>query len=463
MKRSLLLLAACLAFTSPAASAPKGSVIQVEHHDPSALPTKGPPDALVTIEVFFTPGPSSRQQAYRNLERLQANHPTRIRLVYRIVPSGGQARTPYLAMYAHVEGKFFELMDALHAAMAQSPRNGLSDKELMDIAKKVGLDPDRVAAAWTKPPRAFDDVLEQNELRRKQRLHGQQGLPSALFNGRMPTTQLGALGMNDLENQYRLAKDLAEDMLDRGADRGSLAQAFDEVVDPPADVIIQTGPTDEDLGDDPGEPVLAKPPLDLRGLPSYGPADAATTVVVLCSPTSSNCMQPMRAARNIRDAYPDQVRVVWAPYFDLTREDAAELALLSDAALCAEKVGVTLEDRDETFGNAASPGWRWIDVVLSSNRRRVPPDKILDQVATKLRVDRRAFATCRAQLAGTSVAWIEAARRSGVRVTPSTVVGGRIYGPIVDQNTLQLLVEAELAPGILGEAAPSWRGTDSVR
>jgi len=146
-----------------------------------------------------------------------------------------------------------------------------------------------------------------------------------------------------------------------------------------------------------------------------------------------------------------------------TIDNAADLALLGDAALCAEKVGVTLEDRDETFGNAASPGWRWVEAVLSDNRRRVPPDKILDKVATKLRVDRRAFATCRAQLAGTSIAWIEAARRAGVRVTPSTVVGGRIYGPIVDQNTLQLLVEAELAPGILGEAAPSWRGTESVR
>ena len=38
-------------------------------------------------------------------------------------------------------------------------------------------------------------------------------------------------------------------------------------------------------------------------------------------------------------------------------------------------------------------------------------------------------------------------------MTPNTVVGGRIYGPLVDPTTLQLLVEAELAPGLL---APSW-------
>jgi hypothetical protein len=88
---------------------------------------------------------------------------------------------------------------------------------------------------------------------------------------------------------------------------------------------------------------------------------------------------------------------------------------------------------------------------------------MLDKIADKLRVDRRAFATCRAQLAGTSIAWIEAARRAGVRVTPSTVVGGRVYGPIIDHTTLQLLVEAELAPGILGEAAPTWRGNEAAR
>jgi hypothetical protein len=90
-------------------------------------------------------------------------------------------------------------------------------------------------------------------------------------------------------------------------------------------------------------------------------------------------------------------------------------------------------------------------------------DKLIDKIADKLRVDRRAFATCRAQVAGTSIAWIEAARRSGVRITPSTVVGGRIYGPLDDRQTLQWLVEAELGPGVLGEAAPTWRRVEPAK
>ena len=464
MMRRLVVAALVVAIAQPAAGgpkpAPKGGVVQVEHRDPGALPTKGPVNALVTIEVFFTPGQSSRVQAYRWLERLQANHPSRIRLIYRIVESGGQARLPRAALEAHAQGKFFEFMEALNAARDARP----PDKDLLELGKKVGLDPERLAVAIARPPRAYEDVLQQNELRRKQRIHGGPALPNALFNGRVPSMQFASMGMTDLENEYKRAKDLAEELLDRGADRGTLAEALDELSGPTQDIIIAPGPTDEDLGDDAGEPVLATPPLDLKGLPSYGPTEAVTTIVVLCSPTSSNCPQPMRAARNIRDWYPEQVRVVWAPYFDLTREDAAELSLLADAALCAEKLGITLEDRDETFGNAASPGWRWVEAVLGeNNRRRVTPDKILDKIADKLRVDRRSFATCRAQVAGTSIAWIEAARRAGVRVTPSTIVGGRIYGPITDHNTLQLLVEAELAPGILGEAAPTWTRPEAVR
>ncbi|HEY5920999.1 MAG TPA: hypothetical protein VIV11_04980 [Kofleriaceae bacterium] len=457
---ALLVLVVAQPATSAPAAKPRGGVVRVEHRDPGGLPSRGPLNALVTIEMFFTPGPNSRQQAYRNLERLQANHPSRIRLIYRLVKSGGQTRTPYAALQAHAEGKFFEFMDALNAARDTR----MPDKDLADLAKKVGLDPEQLGLAVSRPPRAYDEVLEANELRRKQRIHGSPALPSVLFNGRVARTPLGSMGMTELENEYKVAKELAEDLLDRGADRGTLADALDELSEPPQDIIIQPGPTDEDLGDDVGEPVLATPPLELRGLPSYGPSEAVTTIVVMCAPTSSNCQQPMRAARNIRDWYPQSVRVVWAPYFDLTREDAADLSLLADAALCAEKVGITLEDRDETFGNAASPGWRWVDSVLNENtRRRVTPDKILDKTAEKLRVDRRAFATCRAQLAGTSIAWIEAARRAGVRVTPSTVVGGRIYGPIIDHNTLQLLVEAELTPGILGEAAPVWRGNEAAR
>jgi hypothetical protein len=153
---------------------------------------------------------------------------------------------------------------------------------------------------------------------------------------------------------------------------------------------------------------------------------------------------------------------VWAPYFDVTRDDAADLGLLSDAALCAEKVGTSADD----FESPSSPGWRWVEAMLAEptlRRRRLPADQLLEKVTDRLRVDRPAFATCRARQAGASITWIEAARHAGVRTSPSTVVNGRIYPSITDTNALQALVAAELQPGDcagcvhLDDLAPTWR------
>src|SRR4051812_12298629 len=102
-----ILLALCVTAVAGAAPSRRGSIVRVEHRDPLALPSRGPANALVTIELFVTPGQSSRHPVYRALERLQAEHPMRIRLVYRIVDSGGQKRLPRAALYAYSEGKFF--------------------------------------------------------------------------------------------------------------------------------------------------------------------------------------------------------------------------------------------------------------------------------------------------------------------------------------------------------------------
>ena len=49
------------------------------------------------------------------------------------------------------------------------------------------------------------------------------------------------------------------------------------------------------------------------------------------------------------------------------------------------------------------------------------------------------------------------ARRSGVpRSNAAVVIGGRIYTGLSDPTLIQELVEAELAPGVLG-SLPGWR------
>jgi hypothetical protein len=457
MKR-LLVLAALVA---PATAAPPGEVVRVEHRDPGALPSRGPANAPVTIELFFTPGQTSRTAGYHSLEKLQAQHPTKIRLVYRILGVSGSARLQYAALEAFAEGKFFELMDRINCVtipMAQCrSRGGFTTKEIVDMGAEIGIDPDRLATEMAHPSSEYDRVLAANDRRRKQRVHNNI-LPTVLFNGKPPQTQLQALGAADLEREYQAARARADELVDRGASSDTLQDALDDD-DAPAvpDVAPQPGPTDDELDQLPLEPPLASPPLRAAGMPSYGSPNAAVTIVVMCAPTSDKCAAPKRAAKVVQDNYPDDVRIVWAPYFDTTKEDAGELGLLSDAALCAEQVGTSSEDE---LSEPASPGWRWVDAMLveaASHHRHVPPDQVIDKIATKLHVEPRAFARCRAAVAGQSVAWATQARKSGVRTTPATVVGGRVYGPINDWNTLQQLVEVELAPGWLGDAAPTWR------
>lgn len=459
--RALALVLCAGALAADAAPGKPGGIVRVDHHEPDALPTRGPTTAPVTIELFFAPVQHSRSTAYKVLEQLQAKHPSRIRLVYRIVKGGGASRLHYAALEANAEGKFDAFMNALHETVIKKNTMTLTDAALLDVAKSVGMDVQQLAIVLSNPPPAYDRVLEANERRRRKKTRG-AGMPSALFNGRVPHSLLTSVG--ELEREYLNAKDDADELLDRGADPRKLADAFEAQTAPnPLDIIVPAGNTDETVDDVPSQPPLATPSLDLHGMPSLGPPEAAVTIAVLCNPSSQNCASAMRAARQTQDVYPEVVRVVWAPFFDVSRDDAADLGLLSDAAMCAERVGTSSGD---DFESPTSQGWRWVEAMLAETtlrHRRIPADQLLERVTEKLHVDHHAFATCRARQAGTAIGWIEQARHAGVRASPSTVVGGRIYPSITDPNALQQLVEAELAPGDcngclhLDDYAPAWR------
>jgi protein-disulfide isomerase len=455
MRPRLPLVFGLLALAAMPSSGAPGEVVRVEHRDLDAMPTRGPANAPVTIELFFAPVQSSRRTEYKTIEALQAKHPSKIRLVYRIIKATGTSRLHYAALEAHAEGKFDAFMDAIN-----KKAGALTDAQLIELAKSIDMDLQQLAIVLSNPPPAYDRVLETNLRRLRKKVRG-GGTPSVLINGHVPRASLGS--PNDLEREYLTAKDESEELLDRGADPRRLPDAFEAQSAPnPLEIVVATGNTDDTVDDVPTEPPLATPALDLRGMPSLGPAEAPVTIAVLCSPASMNCGAAMRAARAAQDVFTDSVRVVWAPYFDVSREDAADLGLLSDAALCAEKVGTSSDD----FESPSSQGWRWVEAMLSESNlrhRRVPADQLLEKVSDRLHVDKQAFSTCRARQAGTAIAWIEAARHAGVRTSPSTVVGGRIYPSITEANALQQLVEAELQPGDclgclhLDDYAPTWR------
>ncbi|CAN5699448.1 hypothetical protein BH11MYX1_BH11MYX1_53050 [soil metagenome] len=454
---ALVALPLCLVAATGAARPAPGDVVRVEHHAVDALPTLGPVTASVTIELFSAPVQRQRRREIGLVETLQAKHPGRIRVIYRIVKATGSSRLHYAALEAYAEGKFKPFLDALDAAS----RTNLTDAALLELGKSIGMDPQQLALAIANPPPGYDRVLDANQRRLKQKVRG-GGLPLILINGKAPRSWSS---LADLEIEYAAALEAAEDLLDRGAEPRTLPAAYDQLTAPnPLDLAIPAGNTDETVDDLPDVPPIATPALDLRGMPSLGPANAQVTIAVLCSPASLNCTKALNAAEVAQEVYSESVRIVWAPFFDVAREDAADLGFLADAALCAERVGTSSDDLD----SPGSQGWRWVESMIAESNlgrrtRKPSPELLLEKVSDKLHVDKQAFAACRANQAGAAIHWIEQARHAGVRTSPSTVVGGRVYPSITDASTLQQLVGAELEPGDcpgclrLGDYAPSWR------
>jgi len=451
MRRAAL---ACLIATTSLAPAaptrPAGGVVRVDHYDPQAVPTKGPANALVTVELFFAPSTNNNAAfpALRQLEALQQKHPTRMRLVYRVIQRSAQPpgpQLPTLALEAFAQGKFFELLAAV-----QLERQTLTRDKMLELARRVGVDPARAERAITDD--RYRDVINANE-HRIERLRGTTA-PIVFFNGKPVRSSPRSTTDADYENAYQEAYERARDLVDRGVASKDLPAALEaQIRDTSPPTMIPIGTSDEDLVGDPTDNPLISPPLTLSGLPTLGAPEvkAPVPIVLLCRPNDTGCNTTMRGLRKIADMFRGEVRVVWAPWFDVTREDAAELSLLADAALCGEQLGSNPDDFD------ASPGWQWVVETYShiarQHGRRVPPEPLIDSVAAKLRIEPKAMSACRARMARTALDWIGSARRSGVTGSPSVVIGGRLYPGLNDDSTIRQLVEAELAPGVLERCA----------
>ncbi len=448
--RILLAPFACLvAGVALPAEARPGSVIRIEHRDPVAAPTRGPGAAAVQIELFFVPRTNlaAAVTGLRALERLQAKHPARVRLVYRIL-KGSQPMLSIATLEAHAQGKFAELIEVLHSD--RSPQ--LPKDKIIELAKRAGMNEQRLVAALSEG--RYDDVFDANDRRLKRLAHGNTSMTNALFNARIPKVSITSPIEGDLEREYQSAYDRAQELIDRGVPVGRLQQAFEDQALRTDQPFVPAGSRDdaEDGATTTDPHKLASPPLSLAGLPSFGKAKDATPVVLMCHPDNVGCHNLMRLLRTQQSVYPDDVRIVWAPWFDLTQTArATDLSLLGDAALCAEQIGSSPDDFD------ASPGWVWVNKVLETyNRqhgRKIPPDKMIDMVAAELEINSGRMSACRARIANTTLDWIERARKSGVTRSPALIIGGRIYEGLSDGNQIQQLIEAELAPGVLARCA----------
>lgn len=427
---------------------------RVEHRPSDEPPSLGPRDAPVQIELFFLPGASNARLPYQLITELWRNHPTRIRVIFRVLSRQGQVHLPAAVLEAAAQGKFFELMTAVHTRLRGTQRD-----QILALVESVGVDTERLTAAW-KDSR-HNDAFETNENRR-QRMLGRQ-VPEAFFSGKPVSRPITVLGTRELEEAYLEAYGRARDALDRGVAREDLPAYLDAAViaaRPP--VVPNLGPADERPEDDDGRAdnamALMSPPPDLRGLPSrWKPAGAkdggedltelraprGLPILLACNPLSAQCYRYLHMAESAADVFLGRVRVVWAPMFEVRSRDAATVARVADAVLCANQLGV---------------GWSALDVVtLQANRRHgriLDANRLIDDLIAEADLDGAALASCMAVNAGAAVRRVAALRRSGLSISPTVVVGGRMYpGSVSDVLSLQGLIEEELASGWLGEAS----------
>jgi predicted DsbA family dithiol-disulfide isomerase len=435
----------CLLVAGPAAASPaepRAQVARVEHRAPTEPPSLGPRRAPVTIELFFVPGVASSNAAYGNLVDLQKRHPRRVRLVFRPLERQGHLQAPEAALEAHVQGRFFDFMDA-----AIDTGRVLREREVETIATELGLDLARIRRAWADE--RHRPALEDNERRRLH--HRGRNTPEMLLNGVPAPRPVGAMGNDELEEAYREAFARASELIADGVATEQVAAVI-AAERTPEPVTVNLGPLDDVRpGAAPPElpPQLLRQPLDLTGLPGEGPADAAVPIAVFCNLRYHTCVRQVSAAAKVAERFPDQVRVVWSPWSDETADDAAAHDLFHRAALCAE---------------AQDAGWRWVDQALSrthrSHGRWNDPHEEIQEIDDDAEIDGAALARCvdRGD-ARAARRRVEAAKRAGITHGPAVVVGGRIYlGGLADMRILQALVEDELAPGLLERAAP---GTSS--
>lgn len=445
---------------APFDSAPRPEVGPREHvqripHEPSdAPPTLGPRHAPVRLELFFQPGSANARVPFQLITELWRAHPRRIQLIFRVVSRQGQVHLPAAVLEAAAQGKFFELVNALPSL------RGNQKEHIRALAKSVGMDLDRLDAAWESS--RYAAALEANEQRRT-RMRVRQ-VPDALFAGKQSPRPVTVMGATDLEAAYREAYARALDARDRGVDAAHLADYLDAnaLADRPPQ-LLNLGPADErpEEDDGRGEPstALLSPPLRLRGLPTrWTPAGdpgrgqdggdkrpaapRGLPVLLACNPLSAQCYRHLHIVENAAEVFDDRVRVVWAPMFELRSRDAATVARVADAVLCADQLGV---------------GWSALDVVmLQANRRHgriLDGDRLLDDLIAEADLDGAALAACMAVNAGAAVRRVEELRRSGMSVSPTVVVGGRMYpGSVSDAPSLQGLIEEELTAGWLGRA-----------
>jgi protein-disulfide isomerase len=442
---SVSLLSVPVAAARPATQHATTAVVTVDHEDPAAPLSIGPADAPVTVTLFLLLTGSNGDVATRVLRDARAfssNHPKRVRIDVRLVPA--RADLLYIAAAAraaHAQG----LLDSFIAGLR--PGRGMNEETLLNLTKAIGGDPNKLRQAWQH--HRFDAAIRADLA--EHRAQFATAATAAAVIGEFK------LDMNSGFQEARIwplvaaTYDHIRDWQSRGVAaaevEGGLRERHARDANPLT--IPSLRPSDAMRGR------LVTLPVDFQALPAINPtrtdgtANADVTIVVLCDLTAA-CTDQLKVAAETQKHFSDRVRVVWAPLF--TPQLIAQ-ATIADAALCAQAMGVGFDWVIEQAARSARNALRMQDGVRE-----------VDSVAAALGVPTGKLAHCRAVMAGTATRMTTAIRATGITVTPTIIVGGRVVaaGGLSSSN-LDALVREQFETGWLDVLRPSWASNSALR
>lgn len=345
---------------------------------------KGPADAPVTIVEFSDLQCPFCRRSVPTLQELLKAYPGKIRLIYKHAPLAFhvKARLAHEAVLAAgAQGKFWEMHDLIFAAQGSIKRD-----DLLRMAQQVGLDEARFAADLDS--RKFSAVVEADK-QEGTRL-GVGGTPTVFINGKSIS------GAAPVEEFRKIIDAVIPNSWREPATDAAAARA----------VVVE----------DAVDPQLTK-----------GAADAPVTLTWFSDIQSSLTPKAAELVRQVLDAYPGKIRLIFKHRPLELRPEAVEV---HEAALAAAKHGKFWE----------------MHGLLVANQKNLKRENLL-AFAAQLGLPRDEFA--RALEAKTYRAAVEKdlheARRREVRGTPVFFVNGVRIDGLQPLKMFREAVDAELS------------------
>jgi protein-disulfide isomerase len=293
-------------------------------------PTRGNPEALVTLVEFSDYECPFCSRANVTVEKLEEEYGKKLRVVMKQNPLSFHARAKpasLAALAAGEQGKYWEMHGKLFANQKK-----LDDASLEQYAKELGLNLDKWKADMASP--ALSEVIQKDQTLAGQL--GASGTPAFFINGRFlsgaqPIDNFKALIDEELGKAEALVKggvrpaQVYAKIIEKGAERAA-PKAAQQQQQAPAVKKIDV-------------------PADSA---SFGPATAKVTIVEWSDFECPFCSRAVPTLTQIKKDYPKDVRVVFR-HQPLSFHANAKAA--AEASEAAREQGRFWEYHDKLFAN----------------------------------------------------------------------------------------------------------------